>query len=473
MSNRLSLDFNRYKPKQTYTFEVEFSKPGSDDKSLERLTTAVASLNLVKVPVQVLQDPEMGFGLYWNIIPVHDIDSKELKIVFEETDDMFVSTTFGSTIVYGNTYRDLWEKADYIITIKYFNEYKYDDINKKSAERIERYRAIVKDIQHPTYSRTGNVDKLDITVTFKVMLDDVEVTNADGSTYIIAGDHTNYMNNVTRKLESLTKLFKGSAKPIIPPHTEPAPSNPSTPTNNPAPQTARPAGQSTQTPATQQEKQQQAKANEQQSDNKPNTGSGRSKKSFPKLKRLTNGKNYKSKQAAGDNNYFNNTGAYYGTIFKVYKEWLAANNKKQDIKSAREFLIGSGVLGKTYDDTTCHMCAAGTNLQMSLAADVEKYTSYGNGADVAKNYADRNGLDSVTIEFNEKDWTNAKKKIEEMCSSGQYVVSLNYNDGQYGHAFTVADGVSMSDYQHAGTAGLGVSNKAHGGCKSITITKVA
>lgn len=473
MSNRLSLDFNRYKPKQTYTFEVEFSKPGSDDKSLERLTTAVASLNLVKVPVQVLQDPEMGFGLYWNIIPVHDIDSKELKIVFEETDDMFVSTTFGSSIVYGNTYRDLWEKADYIITVKYFNEYKYDDVNKQAAERIERYRAIVKDIQHPTFSRTGNVDKLDVTVTFKVMLDDIEMTNADGSTYIVAGDHTNYMNNVTRKIESLTKLFKGSAKPIPPPYTEPAPSKPSKPTNSKSTTPAKPAGQSSATPATQQEKQQQAKANERQSDNKPNTGSGRSKKSFPKLKRLTNKANFDAKKAQGDNNYFNNSAAYYETIFKAYKEWLAANNMKQDIKSAREFLIGSGVLGKDYSNETCHMCAAGTNLQMSLAADVKKYTSYGNGADVAKNYAKGNGYNYVTIEFNERDWKNAKKKVEEMCSSGQYVVSLEYNDGKYGHAFTVADGVSMSDFQHAGKAGLGVSNTAHGGCRSITITKVA
>lgn len=472
--NKLSLDFNRYKPKQTYTFEVEFTAPEPDSKiDYRRLTTAVSNVTLVKVPITTIADEPMNLGLCWNIVPLHDIDSKEIKITFEETDDMFVTKTFAGLMRYTNIYRDIWNECDIIITIKYFNEYKYDDESKKSAEKVERYRAIVKDFQHPTFNRSGNVDKVDVNVGFRVMLDDMSIKNEDGTITEIKGDIGNYISNINRRATELSKIYKLNQPKYEPlktedqkPNTPPAP--PSSTTTPPKPTTDKPAskdnagesGGKTGTP-------------DSKADNTPNTGSGRSKKEFPKLKRLTNAKNFKNKRNQGDDNYFNDAASYYSTIYKSYKEWVAANNKTQDIKSAREFLIGSGVLGKNYDNTTNHMCAAGTNLQMSLAADVSTYKSYGDGANYASNFAKSKGMKAETIEFNEDNWSNAKKKIQEMCASGQYVVSLNYNNGQYGHAFTVVDGVSMSDYQHAGKAGLGVSNTAHGGCKSITIVKLA
>lgn len=207
MSNKLSLNFNRYKPKQNYTYEVVFYRPnGSDyDKLLSRLTTAVSSVTIAKVPIQTLQDEAMGFGLYWNVVPIHDIDGKEMSVTFEETDDMLVTSTFGAAMSYSNSYKDVWSNADFIIVVKYFNEYKFDTATGRAAEKVERYRAIVRDVTHPSFNRSGNVDKVDVVVNFKVVLDDQLGESGES---VFNGDVNNYKDNIQPRLDYLNDCFR-------------------------------------------------------------------------------------------------------------------------------------------------------------------------------------------------------------------------------------------------------------------------
>ena len=264
MSNGLSLDFNRYKPKQNYTFVVEIADASPGGKTYPRLASAVTSVSLVKVPIQTIQDDPQGFGQYWNIIPVQDVDSKEMKITFEETDDMLVTSLFAPKVGQGNTYKDVWYDAEFIITVTYFNEYKYDNDKHRASEHVERYYAIVKDFQHPSFQRTGNVDKLDVTVTFKVVLAENEISN----NVILEGDHMNYIKKIQERFKSLCKLFYGEENA--------AEKNPAT---SATPSTSTTGGE-TKTLTEEEVKEAKEAEAKNEADNKANTGSGRSTKAL-------------------------------------------------------------------------------------------------------------------------------------------------------------------------------------------------
>lgn len=171
--DNIAIRFNRYKPKQTYTFEVDIEGTGRNvitPEERKQISYAVSSVSIPKVQIQTIQDAEMGFGLFRKTIPIHDLSSKELTITFEETDDMLITNTFASSIEYSNNYFDLWNRTDFTITVKYYNEYKLDTKTGLPVCIEEKYNAIVKDFQHPQWNRNANVDKLDVTVTFMVML---------------------------------------------------------------------------------------------------------------------------------------------------------------------------------------------------------------------------------------------------------------------------------------------------------------
>lgn len=471
MSNGLSLDFNRYKPKQNYTFEVEIAEARTGGKTYPRLSSAVTSVSLVKVPIQTIQDEPQGFGQYWNIIPVHDVDSKEMKITFEETDDMLVTSLFAPKVGQGNTYKDLWRGGEFIITITYYNEYKYDIDKHRASEHVERYLAIVKDFQHPTFQRTGNVDKLDITVTFKVMLADNEISNG----IILEGDHLNYINKIQERIKALFKLFYGREK--IDEEIPATPAAPSTPATPATPATPTEGGE-TKTPTEEEVKEAKEAEAKKEADNDPNTGSGRANKAIPKLKRLTTNTNIANKHLSKDS--YVGTGdslaAYYPTIFKAYNEWLSANGLSANLKNARKFLTESGVLSTSHDSYN-GACAAGTNLQILLASGSSSYGTLGNGKAVASNYAKTHGTESQTFDMNNCDWNTVNKKLKELgADGGEYIVSVTYGDDKgtdkdYGHAYTMTDGITMSDYQQKSLSGM--ANNAHGGCASLTITRIA
>ena len=264
MSNGLSLDFNRYKPKQNYTFVVEIADASPGGKTYPRLASAVTSVSLVKVPIQTIQDDPQGFGQYWNIIPVHDVDSKEMRITFEETDDMLVTSSFAPKVGQGNTYKDVWYDAEFIITVTYFNEYKYDTDKHRASEHVERYYAIVKDFQHPSFQRTGNVDKLDVTVTFKVVLAENEISN----NVILEGDHMNYIKKIQERFKSLCKLFYGEENAA-----EKIPATSATPSTSTT-------GGETKTLTEEEVKEAKEAEAKNEADNKANTGSGRSTKAL-------------------------------------------------------------------------------------------------------------------------------------------------------------------------------------------------
>lgn len=273
MSNGLSLDFNRYKPKQNYTFVVEIADARTGGKTYPRLASAVTSVSLVKVPIQTIQDDPQGFGQYWNIIPVHDVDSKEMRITFEETDDMLVTSLFAPRVGQGNTYKDLWNGAEFIITVTYFNEYKYDIDKHRASEHVERYYAIVKDFQHPSFQRTGNVDKLDITVTFKVMLAENEISNG----VVLEGDNMNYTKKIQERFKALCKLFYGRENTTEEiPATPAAPSTPATPATPSIPT----PGDEAKTPTEEEIKEAKEAEAKKEADNEANTGSGRSTKTL-------------------------------------------------------------------------------------------------------------------------------------------------------------------------------------------------
>lgn len=415
MGNCLSLNFNRYKPKQTYTFVVEFEPYNVQDdfltdKDRQRLSNAVSSITIPKVQIQTIQDQEMGFGLFWKTIPVHDLDSKELTIVFDETDDMLVTRKFAKSITYSNTYRDLWSSPDFRITIRYYNEYQPDTENGGSICTSETYIAIVKDFQHPQWNRTGNVDKMDVTVSFKVML----VT-----------DWNSYHSKIQKRLNELKQQL-GSKKFIE------------------TVEEARPV---------------------QVPDNEAPDASYFNW-------RADNWEEIAERIRVKYNEWLRKT-SQINTMANVQK-FLSSVLKASDVGNGGNRYVLEG----NYIKAAHGMCARGTVLQLSLYTGTA-YVSRGSGKDVTTNLLNSENGAAVkkytqVVSFDDtKSWTTAQinaklKKLMDEDPTGVYVISERYAGEGHGHSAIATGGQVASDFIHTKSNLSGTSHQY----KGIEIVKV-
>lgn len=162
---KLNVDFNRYKPKQVYTFTVDVSTDGMADEVKKRISNSVSKIDVLKTPISTIDDGLMGYGLYWRTVPFQNIDSRKLTITFEETDDMLISQYIGEKMAgYKNSVLTLFSNYNFDITLHVYNEYKIT--NNENNEYTYEYKALLIDFQQPQFNRTGNVDKIDVTATF-------------------------------------------------------------------------------------------------------------------------------------------------------------------------------------------------------------------------------------------------------------------------------------------------------------------
>ena len=169
-------------PLSSWLFRCTFSKNGSTHNSLltetilKKLSQSVFSLNIPKLAENNQDD--LSYGSFSVPFPYFSTGQKEMSIEFFETDDMLISRVF---YIIQNKKR--WKAstifrmsdADIVVDVKIFSQRNVKGLqNPMDYPVFEReYGLLIKEINPPEFSRTGEVTLLKTKITFNTVESDI------------------------------------------------------------------------------------------------------------------------------------------------------------------------------------------------------------------------------------------------------------------------------------------------------------
>ena len=410
------LDFNRYKPKQVYTFDVDINASNMSDEDRSRIRTAIRKVGVVKTPITTVDDGVLGYGLWWRSIPLQDIDSRKITITFEETDDMLITQYFAEKLAwYKNSVLSLMTDFNFNITLTVYNEYKIGE-GDEAAKSVTEYCALLTEVSSPTFSRTGNVDKLDITATF-LCVPRIAINE--------------YAQQIVNRREFISKSLGGIGAWTPPPQPPEQPEETVImPTDN-GPNKPRPNSKF---------------AN--------NVRRGSAEDTFEY--RLSQYKKHGGRFARAYSNVADDVGIDSTSQNQIMKDVIAYMNRnnmnRNDLRQVSKAMENMGLISGKYSKDNGGLCATITGIALEIAGGASSYKAHGHGGQWGKKL-ETEGIGKKVASVgvgNEGALQNEFNKLEK-DKSKVYVASVSY--GGYGHvSYTYWDGkswVSKSDFNQA------------------------